>query len=103
MASDDPVLPPVYSITRMPGRNAPRASAPSIIASAMRSLYDPVGLRASSLTTTSASALPTMRFRRTTGVPPIAFNTESAIDDVYIGVQTILVEFTGHARDHPSV
>ncbi len=43
-ASDEPVLPPVNSTTRIPGLSAPRASAPSIIASAMRSLYDPVGL-----------------------------------------------------------
>ena len=41
MASDEPVLPPVNSTTRMPGLRAPRASAPSIIASAMRSLYRP--------------------------------------------------------------
>jgi hypothetical protein len=32
------VLPPVDSITRMPDFNSPRASAPSIIANAMRSL-----------------------------------------------------------------
>jgi len=35
---DEPVLPPVYSMTRMPGRSVPRRSAPSIIASAIRSL-----------------------------------------------------------------
>ena len=44
LASEEPVLPPVHSTTRIPGRNSPRASAPSIIAAAMRSLYDPVGL-----------------------------------------------------------
>jgi hypothetical protein len=38
IASDDPVLPPVYSTTRIPGSSRPRASAPSIIASAIRSL-----------------------------------------------------------------
>jgi len=43
-ASELPVLPPVYSTTVSPGRMSPRASAPSIIASAMRSLYEPVGL-----------------------------------------------------------
>jgi len=42
MANEEPVLPPVYSTTRMPGRNAPRRSAPSIMESAIRSLYDPV-------------------------------------------------------------
>src|SRR6185436_14687806 len=54
MASEEPVLPPVNSTTRMPGRSRPRASAPSIIASAIRSLYDPVGFTDSSLTSTSA-------------------------------------------------
>src|SRR5687768_7343122 len=76
MASDDPVLPPVYSITRMPGFNAPRRSAPSIIASAMRSLYDPVGLKYSSLTTTSADPGRTSRCNRTTGVEPMVLSTE---------------------------
>ncbi len=37
-ASDEPVLPPVNSTTVIPGRRSPRASAPSIIARAMRSL-----------------------------------------------------------------
>jgi len=49
-ASEEPVLPPVYSTTVMLGRSAPRRSASSIIESAMRSLYDPVGLKYSSLT-----------------------------------------------------
>jgi hypothetical protein len=44
IASDEPVLPPVNSTTRMPERSVPRRRAPSIIASAMRSLYEPVGL-----------------------------------------------------------
>jgi hypothetical protein len=43
-ASDEPVDPPVNSTTRIPGRSAPLFSAPSIIASAIRSLYEPVGL-----------------------------------------------------------
>jgi hypothetical protein len=34
----------VYSTTGCPGRSLPDRSAPSIIASAIRSLYDPVGL-----------------------------------------------------------
>src|SRR6185436_17356013 len=77
MPSDEPVLPPVNSTTRMPGRNAPRASAPSIMASAMRSLYEPVGLSDSSLTSTSAPPAGTTRRSRTTGVPPIARSTTS--------------------------
>lgn len=43
-ASAMPVLPPVHSTTVMPGRRSPRRSAFSIIARAMRSLYEPVGL-----------------------------------------------------------
>src|SRR6185503_3906451 len=82
MPSDDPVLPPVNSTTRMPGRSAPRASAPSIIASAMRSLYEPVGFADSSLTITSALPAGTTRRKRTTGVPPIAFKTESTVEVV---------------------
>ena len=37
-ASEEPVLPPVYSTTGCPGASRPSRSAPSIIASAMRSL-----------------------------------------------------------------
>ena len=37
-ASDEPVLPPVYSTTAWPGRSRPSRSAASIMASAMRSL-----------------------------------------------------------------
>src|SRR5262245_37318383 len=79
MASDEPVLPPVNSTTRTPGRRRPLASAPSIMASAIRSLYDPVGFTDSSFTSTSAESGNTTRCRRTTGVRPIALRTESAI------------------------
>src|SRR5712692_9112671 len=85
MASDDPVLPPVNSTTRMPGCRRPRASAPSIIASAMRSLYEPVGFTDSSLTSTSAAPAGTTRRRRTTGVSPMALKTDSAVEVIGIG------------------
>jgi hypothetical protein len=68
-ASDDPVLPPVYSTTGCPGSSLPSRSAASIIASAIRSLYEPVGLAASSFTQISAAP---WSASRTTGVPPIA-------------------------------
>src|SRR5215831_18963437 len=71
-ASDDPVLPPVYSTTSWPGRRRPSASAASIIARAIRSLYEPVGLAASIFTQTSAPPSPARRPSRTTGVPPMA-------------------------------
>src|SRR5262245_21102740 len=61
----------------MPGRSAPRASAPSTIASAIRSLYDPVGLKYSSFTKTSALPRSGRRLSRTTGVRPMACSTES--------------------------
>ncbi len=67
-ASELPVEPPVYSTTVWPGCSAPRRSAPSIIASAIRSLYEPVGLAASSFTHTSASSGPTSALSRTSGV-----------------------------------
>src|SRR5262245_17742506 len=60
----------------MPRLRRPLRSAPSIIASAMRSLYDPVGLKYSSLTTTSAHPGETRRRSRTTGVRPIVSRTE---------------------------
>ena len=66
-----------YSTTRIPGRNAPRRSAPSIMASAIRSLYDPVGLKYSSFTKTSAEPRVTSRCRCTSGVRPIVRSTES--------------------------
>ena len=52
---------------RVAGPQSPRASAPSTIASAMRSLYEPVGLCDSSFTHTSAIPGSTSRERRTIG------------------------------------
>src|SRR5688572_20534598 len=69
-----PVLPPVYSTTVIPGLRSPRASARSTIESAMRSLYEPVGLKYSSFTHTSAAPPGTTLSRRTSGVFPIAFS-----------------------------
>src|SRR5262250_1112236 len=62
----------------MPGVSVPRRSAPSIIARAIRSLYEPVGLKDSSLTNTLALPGGTTFVRRTTGVWPMAWRTESA-------------------------
>jgi hypothetical protein len=70
-ASAGPVLPPVYSTTVVPGSSRPSRSAPSIIASAMRSFIDPVGLRYSSFTQISAPS-GGIRCNRTSGVLPIA-------------------------------
>src|SRR3984893_12850599 len=71
-ARDEPVLPPVYSTTSWPGRRRPSASAASIIARAIRSLYEPVGLAASIFTQTSADPASARQASRTTGVLPIA-------------------------------
>src|SRR5579864_8167945 len=60
----------------MPGVRSPRRSAPEIIASAMRSLYDPVGLPASSLTHTSAWPGATTRVNGNTGVSPMPDRAE---------------------------
>src|SRR5262245_20275771 len=55
----------------MPGRRSPRASASSIIARAIRSLYEPVGLNHSSVTNTSAAPSGTTLRNWTRGVPPV--------------------------------
>ena len=74
-ANELPVLPPVYSTTGWPGRSRPERSAPSIMASAIRSLYEPVGLAASSFTQTSAMSGSTRCVSCTTGVFPMAAST----------------------------
>ena len=79
-ASAGPVLPPVYSTTVVPGARLACCSAPSIIASAIRSFIDPVGFRYSSLTQISApfcGASAGAR-SRTSGVFPIAERTVAA-------------------------
>ena len=70
MARPMPVLPLVASTTVCPGRNAPERSASSMIARAMRSLTEPIGLNDSSFANTltpGGASLP----RRTRGVLPI--------------------------------
>src|SRR3954452_13827421 len=71
-ASAGPVLPPVYSTTVSPAESSPSRSAPSIIASAMRSFIEPLGFRYSSFTQSSAPFDGTHDSRRTSGVLPIA-------------------------------
>jgi hypothetical protein len=71
------VLPPVYSTTVSPGEIRPSRSAPSIIASAIRSFMDPVGLRYSSFSQSSAPFAGPQWCRRTSGVLPIASKIES--------------------------
>src|SRR5215218_5247228 len=82
-ASAGPVLPPVYSTTVSPGESSPSRSAPSIIASAIRSFIEPLGLRFSSLSQSSAPLAGAQRRRRTSGVLPIASSIESTLTHVY--------------------
>ena len=70
MASEIPVLPDVGSRIVHPGRRVPSFSARSIIASAGRSLIEPVGLRSSSLAHSRTSGLGDSRGSPTSGVPP---------------------------------
>jgi hypothetical protein len=68
-----PVFPLVGSMITDPGRSFPSRSAASIMAKAIRSLTDPVGLKASTLARSRrdnpwAFSIP---FRRSKGVPPI--------------------------------
>ena len=72
MASPTPVLPDVGSTIVPPGRNAPDASAASIIRTAMRSFTDPPGLKYSTLASTCAGA-PAVTFRSLSrGVSPMS-------------------------------
>jgi hypothetical protein len=70
-AKDVPVLPPVYSTTVSPWLISPRSMALPKTDTAIRSLYDPVGLALSSFIQTSAEFLGTMLFNLTSGVLPI--------------------------------
>jgi len=76
-ASAGPVLPPVYSTTVSPGEIKPSRSAPSIIASAIRSFIDPEGLRSSSFSHSSAPFCGAHRRKRTRGVFPMASRIDS--------------------------
>jgi hypothetical protein len=71
------VLPPVYSTTVSPGEMRPSRSAPSIIATAIRSFIDPVGLRYSSFSHNSAPLGGAQRRSRINGVFPIASRIDS--------------------------
>ena len=70
MASEMPVLPDVGSRMVAPGRSVPSFSASSIIASAGRSLIEPVGLRSSSLAQSRTSGVGDRLGSPTSGVPP---------------------------------
>ena len=80
-ASAGPVLPPVYSTTVVPGATRPSRSAPSIIASAIRSFIEPVGFTYSSFTQSSApfSGASAGPRSRTSGVFPIAARMVAAL------------------------
>src|SRR5690242_1521726 len=75
-ASAGPVLPPVYSTTVSPECSRPSRSAPSIIATAIRSFIEPDGFRYSSFTHSSAPFAGAHRVRRTSGVFPMAARIE---------------------------
>src|SRR4051812_27337630 len=72
MARPMPVLPLVASTTVWPGVSVPSASAASMMASAMRSFTELMGLKASSLTNSSTWD-GAMRDSLTTGVRPIVW------------------------------
>jgi hypothetical protein len=77
MASEMPVLPDVGSSTVQPGLSCPSASARSTIASAGRSLIDPVGLRSSSFAHSRTSGEGDSDGKPTIGVSPTAARRES--------------------------
>jgi hypothetical protein len=65
-----PVLPLVASTTTPPGLSSPRRSAPSMIASPIRSLTEPPGLRFSALPYTGVRRPRAIRRSLTSGVQP---------------------------------
>ena len=73
-----PVLPLVGSRMIVSGRISPACSAASIMATPMRSLTLPAGLKLSSFATTSAPAPSVIRRSRTSGVFPISWVMSSA-------------------------
>ena len=77
MASEMPVLPLVGSRIVAPGRSRPSASAARIMASAARSLIDPVGLRSSSLAQSRTSSLGESEGSPTSGVFPTESSREA--------------------------
>src|SRR5664279_535044 len=77
MAREIPVLPDVGSRMVAPGARSPADSAASIIASAGRSLTEPVGLRSSSLAQRRTSGDGESRGSPTSGVPPTESISES--------------------------
>ena len=79
MASPMPVLPLVGSTTVAPALSAPRRSASSIMATAMRSLTLPPGFSDSIFASTVAPSLLGSRLSFTSGVPPTTSSTEAAI------------------------
>ena len=70
IASEMPVLPLVGSRIVQPGRSRPSFSAATTIASAARSLIEPVGLRSSSLAQRRTSGLGESVGSPTSGVLP---------------------------------
>src|SRR5262245_56340260 len=75
MARPRPVLPEVLSTIVEPGRSFPASSARRIMCTAIRSLREPVGLRCSIFTNTSAMPGLTMRLSFTIGVLPTRSRT----------------------------
>src|SRR5581483_354811 len=78
IASEIPVFPLVGSSSARPGSSSPEASAASIIASATRSLIDPVGFAPSSLAYSWTPGFGDSRVSSTSGVPPTRSRTLGA-------------------------
>src|SRR2546425_1316940 len=75
MARPTPVLPLVASTMRPPGLSRPSRSAASIIATPMRSLTEPPGLKNSALAQIGVLRPTDTRFSRMSGVQPIVSRT----------------------------
>src|SRR5207302_1688356 len=75
-ASPTPVLPAVASTMVPPAASAPRASASSTMARAMRSLTLPPGFKCSHLASSGTGSPAPTRASSTSGVSPIASSTD---------------------------
>src|SRR3954468_685200 len=99
MASEMPVLPLEGSRIVRPGYRSPRSSAASIMASATRSLTEPVGFSDSSLASSRTPGRGERRVSSTSGVSPTVARRPVCV--VWCSVQlTPGLYPSGHRRHH---
>jgi hypothetical protein len=83
------VLPAVASTSVIPGLSTPRASASSTMASAIRSLMEPPGLRCSHFTKTGTGSPRAIRPSGTSAVRPMRPRMSSARPCIVVSVSEV--------------